>query len=464
MADVLEIVAQQREAVDSVLQELYDSSDELFRNYVKGDAFVIEDVNRRFARLGAITRPARVGGKYSMNDGPLPFGGGVKAAAFFVGYFPFAMGFKLTEEEILTGTGSGNIGDIVKETFGKSMDNYKVIEDIIGHQSGDGILAGAAGGSTVSGGNTMTFSGASDRRRADMLVEGLGVEVYSSDLATRRVPADINKPIVVETVDHNSATVVLSQTLTGLANGDVIAFAGLKSPDSNFFFGFGGASPELSSFQSGYPTSAQLGVTGDAFRHGLPYMVEHDGSKYFYGVLRSALPQIRPVFHNAGTAAFQFDMVTLLLGLAQIKRGSSSMKGMIGCAHPAQFHAAHKAGQAFASMLVNGPKWGPSADLGPSNVAYDQTFDLVGTKTYKDKRVPRDEIWFIDPSHIGRAQNKKVGLHSMKDNRGGIYESRDSGGRVKSSVTLYISDSMDYVARDIGIFCRLFNLGVPTGY
>lgn len=463
--DVTSVAPAMKEAVDTFLQRIYEDSAEVVNDIIKADGFTVPDVNRRFARFVAVTRPAMSGAKTNFNGGALPLPAGISTLAYFCGYIPFATAAGLSLEELQTSQGKNSVVDAKKEIFGRAANTYAVWRDIFFHQDGSGILAGGQGGSTTNGTTTMTFAAAADTYGVGRLCQGMTVEVYDTTLATRRVPATANSLLIITNINYSTKTITFNQSVTSLTAGDVVVIPGLQDPDSNFSVGYSGATPGPSSFNVAYPTSSSAGVTGDGFRHGLPYVLDNTSSHYFYTVLKSSVPELTPTVVDAsggGAAAkFSFTFLNTLTILSQRRRNSEALEDWKGLCEGAQYIGAYNAGFTFNTGLIEG-NFGPIKDLSPSDIRYKDSFMLCGVPFRKDKRMDKSQMWLVNPKNCGEAVASKLGLIDLQDGRNGVYEGRNASGQVITTTMMFMGDMTDFVYRDPAVFGAITGLEVPA--
>lgn len=467
-ASVITLTPAQIEPMNKTLQELTSLGGDIEGKLVKAQAPEIE-ANNRPARIPFLTRHSMGGSKFSPDGGNLPFGQAVATAAYFGGHIPYAHSAQLTmaqrDMNVLSTV------DANKEVFGRQAEMINVKHDIMFHGDGSGILAGAAGGSTTAnvtdGGvtkTTYTFASASDFVGIVNMVEGLPVEIFASDLTTRRVPASGTDTTIVEKIDWFTNTITLNQEITAPAAGDLFAWPGLLAPSTGFVAGYSGAST-LSSFNSAYPTGptvAATGFTGDPFRHGYQYALNTDATSYFFSVQRSTYPILSPNALSVG-GSFQYIQMLMLLSQIQFRRPSNAdTLAHVGLISPEQFIAAFDAGQGVVeSMKTVGDRFGKTVDATPENSKYSDTVSICGITCYKDRRAKKNQIALLLPDKIGKVVGKKLEIYNPSGGNG-FSALPSTTGTLSTNIAMWMTDSWDYMYYDPGSFGVLNDLTVPT--
>ena len=471
---ILDAVAGQAEKVEQDVRILTANGNTISDRVVKGDAFTIP-VNRRAAVVPIQTTLPMSGYKTNLNGGSFGRGRGIEATSYKLGHIPFAYSFEITLESMTMN--SGNAINLTEQITGKTALVTSEWQDVMFHQPGDGILAGRDGGSTTStvvvnaiNRTQYVFADPADNMGVGMLVEGMQVEVYSSDLDTRRVPAAGTDVTFVISIDPNSRAVTLSQAITGPAAGDVLAIAGLKDPSTGFAFGFGrGASPSLASFSTTYPgngTTNAAGFQGDAFRHGYSYATDPDSTRTFFTLSKAAVPQLLPAYVNAGAPYNQSFMIQLQAQLIN-KRPQVNALGMVEALVPlAQWEAIWRAGVTLVQPMqsVGGSDQIATLDGSPKEMGYEDTFRIGGVICHKDRRQPANQIDLIAPKTIGKAVGAELQIQKQGTTNG-FSLVRDTTTGVETSILLmHMFDSWDFGYKDPGMFGSLRNLTKPAGY
>jgi hypothetical protein len=320
------------------------------------------------------------------------------------------------------------------------------------HQSGNGILTNSSS-SVVGGANaTMTFASATDFLGINMLFQGMTVDVWNSAGTTKRAPATA-APIEILALDQDSKTVTLNQDVTGLTAGDIITFQGLDT--------YGPAS--LLTGQSGYPGSvgaASAGIGGDSWRHGFKYFTDPTNSRYFYSRQLSAIPELIPSRVNA-SGPLQWEHVLRVNAKIRQKRPNKELwRELTGIAHDAQRASVFLMGMGISQTLVNGPEYGVSKDLIPSNQGAKDEFNYGGVPHLISTRQSRDVIDYLNFGKIGRAEAFETGPFSIEGRN--YFEGRNSSGNLMTYMDWGLVSAYDNVCFDSGCFGRIDTLDLPT--
>ena len=471
---ILDIVSGQAEKVEQNVQTLTASGNTFSDRAVKGDAFELEG-NRRAVRVPIITTQPMSGYKMNLNGGTWSRGRGVESTAYFLGHLPFGYSYEITLESLTMN--KGNAIDANSQIFGKSAAVANEWQDIFFHQPGDGILAGRDGGSTTStvvvNGINCTqyvFNDPADNTTVNMLVEGMQVEAYSSDLDTRRAPSAGTQITFVQSIDWGANAVTLNQQMAAAAAGDVLAISGLKDPVSGFPSGFSrGSAPALGSFSSTYPaagTTNAAGFQGDAFRHGYSYATDNDATRTFFQLSKSAVPQLLPSFLSANAAPYNpAFMIQMTNQIIKKRPQLDGVKDLLASVPLAQYDAIWRAGVTLVQPIrdVSG-EYGSTLDGTPNDTNLGDTFNIGGVVCHKDRRQPANQIDFLVPKSIGKCVGSKLVLNKQGTQNGFLPVIDPTTGTPTSTILMMMYDSWDYGYRDPGMFARIGNLAKPSGY
>lgn len=471
---ILDAVAGQTEKVEQDVRILTANGNTISDRVVTGDAFKIEG-NRRAAVVPIQTTLPMSGYKMNLNGGTFGRGRGIEATSYKLAHLPFAYSFELTIESATMN--NANAINLTEQITGKSALVASEWQDVFFHQPGDGILAGRDGGSTTS---TVTvnsisrtqyvFADPNDNTGVSMLVEGMQVEVYSSDLDTRRSPASGTELTFIIAIDPNSRAVTLSQEIASAAAGDVLAIAGLKNPAAGFPFGFGrGASPALASFSSTYPangTTNAAGFQGDAFRHGYSYATDPDTTRSFYTLSKAAVPQLLPAVVNAGAPYNQSFMIQLQAQLINKRPQVNALNELAALVPLAQWEAIWRAGVTLVQPMqdVSAGSSISTLDGSPKEMSYEDTFRIGGVICHKDRRQPANQIDLIAPKQIGKCVGAELQLLKQGTQNGFSLVTDTTTGVQTSMLIMHMFDSWDYGYKDPGMFGTIRNLQKPAGY
>lgn len=457
MADVLDTVPAQLEAVKGDLETLFEQTDQIASLVKKSSR--VQQVSRYLWRLPLKLYQGGNFAKYVGNEGVLPSGTGMKLSSIGAAYYYSALAFRITQEQIDTSQNSSqSIVNVLSDTIANAMVEAGVLDDIAFHTKGDGILSNPASAITNSTYATMTFAAATDFLNVNMLREGMCVDVWTYDGATMRVPTTA-APLIITAIDYDAKKITFNQEVTALSagngttTGDLVAFRGMAA--------YGPAA--LTTFAATYPGTpggaASGGIGGDSFRHGYPYMTDTTSSNYFYGKQKSALPQLMPIRVNAQNTPFEWDHVHRLIAKAIRRRDKDVWKNWIGIAPMAQRASVFNLGMSISNKLMTGEQFGKSLDMLPSNVGYEETFNLGGIPCYISKRARRDQIHFLALSKIGRAQLFDTKFFDLGGTQ--TYVGRHSTGALMSYIESIIVQAYDFVCFDGGSCGVIDTLSLP---
>jgi len=438
------------EVVRPMLEKLFEQSDQIAGRVKKSSQ--VQKISRYFFRVPLKLYSGGNFKKTGIDGASLGVGNGPKYTHLKGGYFSHSMGFRITTEQEETSSSEQTVINVLSDILGNAMKEMAVMDDIIFHQDGSGVLTAASSGSSAT---SLTFAGATDYLGVNLLREGMCVDVWDTALTTKRVAATA-KPIKIIAIDRDAKTVTFDQTVTAIATTDKITFQDIASADS-----YGATTPL--SYQSTYPVSGTGGVGGDSFCHGFPYMTDHTTSNYFYSLLKSTVPQIQAVRVNANSNPFEWDFIHRMIAKITAKRDEDSWKGLFGITNVAQRAQIAALGVGISFFLPGGDKFGKTKDMIPDNMGYADTVDVGGMPHVMSKRQDRSRIDYINPAKIYRAQ-----LFDTKyaDNGSGgyIHVGRNSSGEVCTYKEFFIQQAYDYVCVDAGAFGKIDGLTLPTAW
>jgi len=464
-ADLVDTIPAQLEAVKADLEIIFEQSDQISSMVKK--TMKVQQVSRYLWRLPIKLWQGFNFAKYIGNGGVLPAGTGPKISALEAGYFYSALAARVTQEQIDTSANPAqSVVNVLSDCLANIMVEAGVLDDITFHQKGDGILTNPCSAITNSTYATMTFAAATDFLNVSMLREGMCVSVWTYDGATERV-ATTAAPLIITGIDYDAYKITFNQQITSLSagngttTGDIVAFRGMAA--------YGPST--LTTLSSGYPgtpgdvttTGIGNGLQGDSFRHGFPYMLDTTSSNYFYGKQKSTIPQLNPVRINAQSAQFEWDHIHRLIAKFIRRRSKDAWKGLIGIAPMAQRAAIFNLGISISNKLMTSEKFGNSLDLLPTNVGYEDVFNVGGIPVYVSKRIRRDQIAFLNPSKLGRAQLFDTKFFDLGGRT--TFEGRDpTTGSPMGFVEFFVVQAYDFVSFDGGSGGVIDTLALPTNW
>ncbi len=440
----------QIEKVRNKLQVYFETSDQISGLIGKGSE--VETISRRLYRIPIMLYRGGTFQKFNADAGDMGSGSGMKVDKLTAGYIYSDYVVEVSLETIdVTSKPGQSVVNVFAKQLAEAMTELKCYDDISFHGDGTGTLTSngsAYGSGGWSGGDTMTFAGATDYLGVGKLREGMAVSVWATGAATKRVTSPI--PLIIDHIDYTNKVVYFNGTITAGASSDLLAFANLTSDTA------------LTSFSSTWPGSASSAgqLTGDTFRHGFRYANDATTSNYYLGQIKSSLTQLLPSRVNASSSSLVFPHGLLMLDQIVQRRDADVTKGMVGVAHMSQRAAVHSIGVAISNW--NRSSNDKSLDVMPSNIGYEQTFEFCGIKCYLSKRQDRSRFDFLVPKVWGRAQLHDTKFHEVGGKN--LFESRTSTGTLKAAQHFLIVQAYDFVCFDPGCQGYIDNLALPTGY
>lgn len=446
---VTQVVEAQIEAVRRNIPKYYETSRQLAGLIEKTDK--VEQVNRKLYRIPVETRPGGAFAKYSADSGSLGSGTSFNVSKLTAGYFYSRVAWKLTQEQVdTTQSSERSVVNAWQKSIAEAIITAQVMDDISLHTDGSGQLTAAA---TAEGDDDLTFTiGAADPWGVGRLREGMEVEVWDSAGSTLRAGAT-GRPIIINAINYTTQNVLFNQTITSLAATDLIAFAGMTA--------YGPAA--LTTQSSTWPaTGAAAGLGGDSFRHGIYYVNDNDSSKYYLGVLKSALPQLLPASVNANSNALTYTHGLQLKDQLFQRWDADAVKGLIGIAHMKQREQLINIGITIANKDISGDRYGRILDLLPTNHDYMDTFEYCGIPCYVSKRQSRTRFDFINPMQWGRAEVAPLDFWKLPGSNNYVFEGRDGSGNILAEYHFFLRSACDYVCFNPGQSAYIYGLTIPS--
>jgi hypothetical protein len=325
-----------------------------------------------------------------------------------------------------------------KYSMNHALEEFSVIDDIIFHTAGDGILTNpASANGTWTSGDTYTFAATTDTIGVNRLRPGMGVQSY--DVGGTALNTEATDPMIIHSIDWDNKVVNLTGAITGEASGA-----------SGDIFVYPGVSGATASFGASWPLS------GDSFRHGLYYAHDATTSYYYLGKLKSDNRELMPNVVDASSSGLTFAHVQSLLDKIVMRRSSAAFKGLIGLANMNQRAAAQNIGVSISEWFRG--KKDDMIDIQPSNTTYESTFQMCGLTVMTDKRQNRDRIDFIIPKNWGRAYLRDTGFYQVGGRQ--VYEGRASTGAMKATQFFKLISAFDYFCYDPGVEGYISGLAV----
>lgn len=456
--DIADITAAQLETVRPMLEKLFEQSDQLAAKAKKSTS--AQKVSRWLWRMPLKLYQGGSYGKVLGTGGVLPVGTNMRMDYLRAGYFYSAHAVRINQEMIDTSADtSQSVVNVLSDMMAGAMIEVNCADDIAFHQDGTGILTGRATANTA---NSLTFAYSGDYLGVNRLREGMVVNVWDSTGATKRAGADTSLPVWIVSIDYDARKVTFNQNVTGITSnvngtgGDLIAFANMDA--------YGPAA--LTSFAATYPGTPPIttsGISGDSFRHGYEYFTDTNSANYFYGKLKSTIPQLMPVRVNANSAPFEWQMIHRITAKLDQKRDKDAWRQLEGVAHSTQVASVMDLGMAITTNLTTGGKLPDVPDMLPDKKGYSDVINVGGLPVMKSKRARRDRIVFLNWSKIGRAQLFEARYWAPGGKT--IFEGRDATtGQPKLFQETYILQAYDYACFDSGCMGVIDNLPIPEGW
>lgn len=459
-ANVVDTVAAQLESVRSILVTLHEDSDQISALFKK-NADNVENLTRYLYRIPLELYMGGVHSKYSANGGTIPNGNGMKLSSLQAGYFYTITMFQVTDEQVdLSQNTKQSVVNVMSKTLAGGMREAVVTDDQWLHTDGTGELT--LGCSSITGTNTMTFASTVDTLGISRLREGMSVDVWTYDGATKRA-AGTAAPIVITSLNESTKTVVFDQNVTALSAGD-----GVTTGDLIAFYGLDTYGPAtLTSFSSGWPATSALtttgGLTNDSGRHGLYYAHDFTASNYYLGKQKSAIPQLQPTQVAAAGNSLTWQMGFSLFDRIMKRRNGNVAEGLVGIFPLAQRQVVFDSGVSIATKPLNGDQFGKNVDVTPQNNKYGDTFNYCDRTGYVSKRQYNDRVDFCSLKNWGRAEVFPMRPYK-KQNGDTVFEGRASTGALAAYSQFGFHSAYDFCCFDPGREGAITGLSVPPGY
>jgi len=401
--------------------------------------------------------------KISLSTGVYPKGTSPKFISLQSGYISSAIAYRLDLETIeLTEGNDLALTNVLGDMLASAMDKAAQHDEITQFQNGTGILTNESSAPTPAGAGTlvsaMSFATAGDYLRTGRISEGMAVDAWSSDGATKRVAATADDPAVVESVDQATATVNLSQAITVNPAGanDVLAFRALDA--------YGPAT--LVQGASGWPdNTVEAGIGGDSWRHGIHYPNDVATGTYYLGKLKSTFPQLVSNRVNALDKPIGWAHGRVLQDAIIDRRGVDNVQ-LVGVCHQAQRAAIEDLGISIATVQIPNAGFQSQVDMVAHDRNYASTFMYANIKHYLSRRQSADRIDYCNPNNQSRTEVFPTRLKPGGDTgRNHLYHGRDQAtGRLATFYEFYVEQCYDCFCTDPAVQGYIDALKVPGGY
>jgi hypothetical protein len=462
LATVLDRTAVQLEAVDSDLQMWFEESMSEFSRFFTASEKV-HRLSRYLWRFAGKTVPSGVMSKMSLSTGVYPKGTSPKYISLQSGYISSAIAFRLDLESIeLTEGNDLALTDVLGDMVSGAMERAAQMDEVSQFQNGNGIITGQSSAPTPAGAgtavSTMSFATAGDYLRVGMLSEGMAVDVWSPDGATKRVAATTDDPVVIESIDQATATVTFSQNVTVNPAGvnDVLAFRALDA--------YGPST--LGTGSSTWPdNTAEAGLGGDSWRHGIYYPNAVTTADYYLGQLKSTYPQLVSNRVNAQDKSIGWAHGRVLQDAIIDRRGVDRVN-LVGVAHQAQRSAIEDLGISISTVQIPNAGFQSQVDMVAHDRNYAGTFMYANIKHYLSRRQNASRIDYVNPDNLHRTQLFPTRFAQGGDTgRNHIFRGRDQAtGRPATYFEFWVEQCYDCFCSDPAVQGYIDALRVPGGY
>lgn len=444
MATVIDTVSPQLERVAPMMVSLYNEKSQRLCDMIDRGGADRVDVSRYLYRMPLKQYAGGVMGKLNRNGGAFPQGTSLKTTHVTGGFIATSLSYRWTDEQVATTkTSKQSIVNVLTSIMKDALPGQKEMDNISLHTSGNGVLTNSA--SAVTGTDKLTFNAATDKLGINRLWEGMAVDIWDTTLATKRAPASGSAPTTISTIDYRNKIVTLSQSITALAATDRLTFFDIDE--------YGPATP--TTFSSTWPGSGLTngpGLTGDSFRHGLPYANDITTSNYFLGKLKSDLPQLLPAYQDGTGSTMSFEIVGRLLDQLIQKRGEGVLSGLKGIWHMDQKRAISNEGVTI-SAWNRGQTSNRMPDLMPSNAGvnnYSSDMTICGLPFFVSQRQPGDRVDLFVPSDWMRIQTEEIHFKKNGSTGGYTFPVYDTDGKLTTENEIHVVCEFDWATPDPG--------------
>ena len=446
MSNILDTVSTHLEQVRPTLARYYDQSVNLSK-YLKPKESV--KASRYLYRIPFVQYIGGTYKKYVADGGDMGSGSALKTNHLEAGFFDTTYNIQITKEQMdYMKQGGAAILDVLSEMLAQGMTEVDNYDEINLFGDGTGKYTNPASSSPSS--TQLIFNSSSDTLGVNRIRMGMVVDVWDSTAATQRAGG----PYTVTNVDYNAKTVTFSSAVTGIQSTDLLAVfdADAYGPST------------LTSFSSTWPggglTNAP-GLTGDSFRHGLPYANDATTSNYYLGRQKSSFSQLLPSRVNAQSSALTFAHGELVKNLIIQRRDETVLDGMMAVMHQAQVAQLKDEVTAISTFFRS--KSDEMIDIQPTGGIRSQ-FMFADVPSIYAKRQDKARVDYFNPTNWFRVEGHPT---EFFDFGGGItIRSRTVGsnGNTAAAYEIKIVQKMDTGCLDPGAGAYIDNLAVPTNY
>jgi hypothetical protein len=277
---------------------------------------------------------------------------------------------------------------------------------------------------TANGSDTYTLT--TDGFAARLLRYGQDINIFSSNLQTRRVVPTTTGETTITFWDLANKTITVTPSVTGVSVGDIIVASGLTSDNPQGLYG-------VKYHDNNASTGAWLGFD------------------------RSQNPEIRSNRVAGNSAAITLPLARLCVNKIGDRAGKTTRKGFKAWCHPAQEAALEELG--MNSMWIN--KTAKEEDL---NLYFNDNITIAGAPLNTSYSWDRTRIDFIDQETWGRCELHPAGFYKNPDNGQRLWEVRGPSGGVATTFVFYIVASFNLYTNNPVRTGYIDTLAVPPGY
>ena len=456
MPSVADVRSSMIENVRSVIEEHFENQNPTISGRIQSSSKV-EQISRYLYRAPFERQPGGIFGKYNPDGGAFHLGSSLDMLHLTAGYVPSQLSYRATQEQIKsTENREVAVTPYLARQMASATRTFQIMLDIAFFGSGTGVLTDSSSAITGTSGLTLGTGNLGVSR----LRQGMGVDVWDVNLSTKRSPASAASPLYIVSIDYANRKVVLNQNVTGLTQGDVLAFKGLDSTFS------AGSPAALTSFAAGWPTApgsqtANQVLGGDSYMHGMYYAHDAITTNYFLGQLKSTVPTLLSE-NVAVNGAITFSHGKQLLDQLATRWDESVTAGIEFIFHPTQARQVWEIGAAISNVYVAGAnKLGSIPDLGDPKTQSGETFSYCGKTAHIWKRQDPTRVDAIRFQDWGRTQAWPFQLYDQFDGRKFI-QGYDSDGRPTTYIEWVHTYAADWICFNPGKSGYLSGLTVPA--
>jgi hypothetical protein len=360
------------EKVRKVLPEAYEAAGKgvLYGLMQKAPAEKItKTTNGLDFRIPMKMQRAGVFGKANLAGGSLMTGSKTNIKQMYQTYFTTQLAFELNMEDVLTTQNQElAIVNAFNDAMKEAPTTYIHYLDIGLHAIGAAQGLVALSTSVTSGGGGTETVTCDSEYAANLVTEGMRLEIYSNDLGTHRTAAVPDDLPYVSTVDKTAGTFVITNL------GAII-------PQSTDYYALPGVG------------------TVPAWVNGLNYFHTTATTGNLLGLSRVTYKALLPNKVNASSGALVPDHIWQLQQQIRQRNGNAPLPKLTGLLHDAQ---AYQIGQ--LGLAISGWQRGASDKMIDVAPAIGDTVPLAGINFMKDVHASKTKVHLLDLSEWGRVE------------------------------------------------------------